>query len=76
MGKMKHPVSDTIERDLAQAEQAIDMLDMIREKTKASLTPDEQKMLSTVLQELKINFVDEKAKGELQAAVDHTEAQK
>ena len=76
MGKMKHPVSDKIERDLAQAEQAIDMLDMIREKTKASLTADEQKMLSTVLQELKINFVDEKAKGEPQAAVEHTEEQK
>jgi hypothetical protein len=29
MGKIKHPVTDKIERDLAQAEQAIDMLDMV-----------------------------------------------
>jgi cell division protein FtsB len=75
MGKMKHPVTEKIERDLAQAEQAIDMLDMIKEKTKASVTADEQKMLSTVLQELKINFVDEKAKGDTRPAVEHPEAQ-
>lgn len=76
MGKIKHPVTDKIERDLAQAEQAIDMLDMVMEKTKASLTSDETKMLTTVLKELKINFVDEKAKGETPASVEPTEAQK
>jgi hypothetical protein len=76
MGKVKHPVTDTIERDLVQAEQAIDMLDMIREKTKAAVTADENKMLSTVLQELKLAFVEENAKGGTPAAVEHTEAQK
>ena len=76
MGKMKHPVSDKIERDLPQAEQAIDMLDMIKEKTQSSVTDDENKMLSAVLQELKLNFVEEKAKNDSPAAVEHTEAQK
>jgi hypothetical protein len=76
MGKTKHPVTEKIERDLAQAEQAIDMLDMIQEKTKAAVSADEQKMLSTVLQELKLNFVDEKAKGDAPETVEKTEAKK
>ncbi len=75
MGKVKHPVTDKIERDLAQAEQAIDMLDMIKEKMKASVTADEHKMLTTVLQELKINFVEEKSKGETPSAMEQPEAQ-
>jgi len=75
MGKIKHPVTDKIERDLAQAEQAIDMLDMVMEKTKSSLTSDETKMLTTVLKELKMNYVEETAKGAPAAAVEHTEAQ-
>jgi hypothetical protein len=37
---------------------------------------DETKMLTTVLKELKINFVDEKAKGDIPASVEPTEAQK
>lgn len=74
MGKVKHPVTDTIERDLVQAEQAIDMLDMIKEKTKVSLSSDENSMLSNVLQELKITYVDEKAKGEFTPAAHKKEA--
>lgn len=62
MGKIKNPVTDKIERNLEQAEMTIDMLDMLREKTKGNNTADEEKFLSTIVSELKLNFVDEKAK--------------
>jgi len=62
MGKIKNPVTDKIERNLEQAEFTIDLLDMLKEKTKGNLTADEEKFLNTVISELKLNFVDEKAK--------------
>ncbi len=62
MGKVKNPISDKIERDLEQAQMSIDMLDMISEKTRGNLTGDEEKLLNSLLQELKLNYVDEAAK--------------
>jgi len=59
MGKLKNPVTDKIERDLQQAQLSIDMLDMIEEKTRGNLSDDETKFLKSVLQELKLNYVDE-----------------
>jgi type III secretory pathway component EscR len=62
MGKLKNPVTDKIERDLQQAQLSIDVLDMIEEKTKGNLSDDEAKFLKGVLQELKLNYVDEMTK--------------
>ncbi len=62
MGKTKDPSTDKVERNLDQAEFTIDMLDMLKEKTKGNLTPEEEKFFGTVISELKLNFVDEKAK--------------
>ncbi len=63
LGKMKNPLTDKMERDLAAAQGSIDMLDMLKEKTKGNLSPDEDRFLSTLLQEMKLNYVDEAAKG-------------
>lgn len=62
MGKVKNSVTDKIERDLEQAQLSIDMLDMISTKMKGNLREEESKYLANVLRELKLNFVDEKAK--------------
>lgn len=62
MGKIKNPATDKIERNLEQAEFTIDMLDMLRERTKGNISSDEEKFLATVVSELKLNYVDEKAK--------------
>jgi Na+-transporting methylmalonyl-CoA/oxaloacetate decarboxylase gamma subunit len=67
MGKVKNPATDKIERDLEQAQFAIDSLDMIQAKTKGNLTQDEERLLKTVIQELKLNYVDELAKSAPQA---------
>ena len=62
MGKLKNPMSDKIERDLPQAQISIDMLDMLHAKMKGNLSPGEEKMFAGVLQELRLNYVDEAAK--------------
>ena len=62
MGKIKNPVTDKIERDLTQAQFSIDMLDMMKDRTTGNLSPEEERFLQSLLQELKLNFVDEVGK--------------
>lgn len=64
MGKIKNPMTDKIERDLDTAKFSIDMLDMLKSRTKRNLDNDEEKFLEQVLRDLKLNFVDEKNKKE------------
>jgi len=45
------------EPDLEMARYNIDMLDMLSEKTKGNLTPEEQKMLKNTLADLHMGFV-------------------
>jgi len=62
MGKLKNPLTDKIERDLPQAQATIDMLEMLHVKMKGNLTPDEERLFSNILQEVKLNYVDEVGK--------------
>ncbi len=62
MGKVKNPVTDKIERDLGQAQLSIDMLEMIKEKMRGNLSSEEDRFLQSLLQELKLNYVDEVSK--------------
>ncbi len=62
MGKLKNPITDKIERDLLQAQVSIDMLDMLKAKTKGNLTEEETRFLDRVISELKLNYVDEAEK--------------
>jgi len=59
MGKLKNPVSDKIERNLEFAKMSIDTLDMLAAKTKGNLSEYEEKFLTEVIKELKLNYVDE-----------------
>ena len=62
LGKIKNPITDKLDRDLVAAQSTIDMLDMLKEKTKGNLSPDEDRFLVNLLKELKLNYVDEAAK--------------
>lgn len=62
MGKLKNPVSDKIEKDLSQAQISIDLLEMLHRKMKGNLSSEEERVLSSVLQELRLNYVDEASK--------------
>lgn len=59
MGKLKNPQTDKIEKDLAQAQYSIDMLDMLKVKTQGNLSDEESRLLDSILTNLKLNFVDE-----------------
>jgi hypothetical protein len=59
MGKMKNPMTDKIERNMEQAQQSIDMLEMIKEKTKGNISPELARIMDNFLTELRLNYVDE-----------------
>ena len=63
LGKIKNPVTDKVERNMAQASESIGMLEMLKEKTKGNLNADENRFLEMTLSELRLNFVDEQQKG-------------
>ena len=73
MGKVKNPLSDKVERDMPQAEMSIDMLDMLKKKSEGNLADEENSILSRSLNELKMNFMDEKAKDEKSDSEEKTE---
>lgn len=62
LGKLKNPSTDKIERDLDQAKNSIEMLEMIKLKTTGNLSAQQSKMLESILTDLRLNFVDEKKK--------------
>ncbi len=64
MGKLKNPLTDAVERNLEAAQNSIDLLDMLKEKTRGNLSADENRLLLQVIQELKLNYVDEAGKPE------------
>lgn len=62
LGKLKNPSTDKIERDLNQAKNSIEMLEMIKTKTMANLSTQQTKMLDSILTDLRLNYIDEKNK--------------
>ena len=74
MGKVKNPLTDKIEKNLEQARFSIDMLEMIRAKSRGNLTENEKRFLDRTISELQLNYVaevererDEKKGGEAKA---------
>ncbi|HIB35650.1 MAG TPA: DUF1844 domain-containing protein [Dehalococcoidia bacterium] len=62
LGKIKNPMTDKIESDLDAASLTIDMLGMLKEKTKGNVGDDETKILDQSVNELRINYVISKDK--------------
>jgi hypothetical protein len=57
LGEIPDPETDRVEVDLAMAKQIIDTLGMLQEKTRGNLDSDEERLLSTVLYDLRLRFV-------------------
>ena len=68
LGKVKNPVTDTLDRNLEQATYYIDLLDMLQTKMKGNLSEWEEQYIIHSLSELKLNFIDEQKKGSEGAA--------
>lgn len=62
LGKLTNPVTNKTEVELEGAQVTIDMLDMLKEKTKNNLEDDEKKFLEQAVADLKLNYVEERDK--------------
>ena len=62
LGKIPNPATGKIEKNLDMAEQIIEILQMLKEKTKGNLTSEEEKVLNSAISDLQLNYVDEKNK--------------
>lgn len=68
LGKMAHPLTGKVERDLGLAKRSIDLLEMIERKTRGNLTSDEKNLIEHILFELHLNYVDEVTKDQKNAS--------
>ena len=58
LGDAPHPESGEVAgADLPLAHQVIDILDMLREKTRGNLTPEEGKFLENLLTDLRLRYL-------------------
>ena len=62
LGEVPDPVTRKQDKLLPLAKQTIDMLGMLRDKTKGNLTPDEEQLLDHLLADLRWRYIRE-AKG-------------
>ena len=62
LGKIADPTSGKINKNLDYVSQTIDLMVMLKEKTKGNLSEDVLKILDGMLSELRLNYVDEKNK--------------
>jgi hypothetical protein len=58
LGEVADPSSGQEQRDLAMAQQLIDILGMLREKTRGNLDHDEQALLDAILFDLRMKYVE------------------
>ena len=57
MGAMRDPMTGAVHQDLQQAQQMIEILNALDEKTKGNLTQEEADMMKQVLDEVRLHFV-------------------
>jgi hypothetical protein len=61
LGKMADP-NGKVNRNLEYVSQTIDLMEMLKDKTKGNISEDTEKVLEGMLSELRLNYGDEKAK--------------
>jgi len=57
LGDAPHPESQRTEVNLVLAQQTIDLLGMLQEKTRGNLTPEEERFLQSLLSDLRLRYV-------------------
>lgn len=57
LGEIADPQSGEKKKDLALAKQSIDIIDLLKDKTKGNLTQEEEKLLDHLLYDLRMRFV-------------------
>jgi hypothetical protein len=57
LGEIQDPVTQQLAKNLPLAKQTIDLIGMLKEKTKGNLTSDEEKLLENILYDLRMRYV-------------------
>ena len=57
LGEIPDPLTNKKQVNLTLAKQTIDTLEMLKEKTKGNLSLDEEKLLQSIIYELKLKFL-------------------
>ena len=60
LGKIKNPMTDEINIDLEAASLTIDMIVMLKHKTKGNISDEETKIIDQSINELRMNFIASK----------------
>jgi Domain of unknown function (DUF1844) len=58
LGLIAGPGGERIPSDMANAQRTIDLLEVLQEKTRGNLTPQEVRLLDDVIYELRMTFVE------------------
>lgn len=58
LGESPHPEGGKPERNLVLARQSLDLLSLLREKTRGNLTTEEGRFFETVLADLRFRFIE------------------
>jgi hypothetical protein len=58
LGELEHPEAGASGKDLPLAKHTIDILAMLEEKTRGNLTPAEEKLIQSLLYDLRLRYVD------------------
>ncbi len=58
MGVQPHPDSGSVTRDAALAREVLDLLALLREKTRGNLTVEEERFFDSLLTDLRLKFVE------------------
>jgi len=58
MGAVEHPITKRVQKDLRAARYAIDLIVVLEQKTRGNLTAEETSVMSRVLSDLRVKFVE------------------
>jgi hypothetical protein len=58
LGEIPNPADNTTRRDMAAAKQVIDILGMLKEKTRGNLESNEEALFDNVLYDLRMRYVE------------------
>lgn len=58
LGEMANPLSGQVEKDVPMAKQMIDIVGMLREKTRGNLNAGEEKLIEDILFDLRMRYVE------------------
>lgn len=59
LGLAPNPTNNKTEKSLDEAKQNIDLLSLLKEKTKGNLTQEEDKLINNLLHSLRMHYIEE-----------------